>query len=609
VTLDTGIVIGDFSRGNAEWGLLEHGSITAVEVPHGTAYLASNHESQSVDFGFSTPVTKIGAFVTGTAGSSIQLQIFDSSGTLLETASQSSVVAQQWGSNFLGIAHSTGISKARWTGSFLTLDKLLFEGGTITPLPTLSIAGTSQPERNSGTTPHTFTVNLSGSSQYPVTVNYATANGTAIAGSDYTASSGTLTFLPGETSNTITVNTFSDNDYEPDETLTLSLSNPTGATISTATATGTILNDDQRPTMQISSVTQIEANKNTLSIFSFIVSLSHANDTETITVNYTTANGTAIAGSDYTASSGTLTFLPGETSKAIAVNVTGDRLFEPNETFTVTLSNAINASITTATATGTITNDDINPNTDFNGDGKPDLLWQNLATGENLVWFMNGSTLTSWTLLLPATPASWSPRGTGDFNGDGHTDIVWRNLSTGENLVWFMNGSTYSSFTTLTAVADNWQIADVADFNGDAKPDLLWRHQGTGENLVWFMNGTAIASWTGLPTVADLNWQIGTTADLNGDGHTDIVWRHYGTGDTLIWLMNGSTYSTYVSLPTPHVSWKLEGSGDFNQDGEIDLVWRNYSTGENLVWLMNGTTYSTYTLLTAVGDLNWQSYS
>jgi hypothetical protein len=119
---------------------------------------------------------------------------------------------------------------------------------------------------------------------------------------------------------------------------------------------GTIVDDDVTPSLVINDVSQVEGNSGT-SVFSFTVTLSAASG-QTVTVNYATANGTAIAGSDYNAASGTLTFAPGATTQTIAVAVRGDTTPESNETFTVNLSGAVNASIADASGTGTIINND-----------------------------------------------------------------------------------------------------------------------------------------------------------------------------------------------------------------------------------------------------------
>lgn len=222
----------------------------------------------------------------------------------------------------------------------------------------ISVRGSSVVEGNSGTTPLAFTISLSAASASTVTVNYATANGSATAGSDYTASSGTLTFLPGETSKTVVVDVIGDATAEANETFSLVLSGASSnASITAASATGTITNDDQQAvvSLAIASVSALE-NSGT---FLFTVTLSQASASK-VSVRFATANGTAVAGrtGDYTASSGTLTFNPGETSKTIAVVVRNDSLVEADETFFVDLSRASGASIAVGRGTGTILNDD-----------------------------------------------------------------------------------------------------------------------------------------------------------------------------------------------------------------------------------------------------------
>jgi hypothetical protein len=112
------------------------------------------------------------------------------------------------------------------------------------PKPSVSVENVSLVEGNSGSQPVSFTVSLGQASPLRITVAYATANGTATAGTDYTAASGTVTFAPGETVETVDVPIVGDTTLEPDETFTLTLSNPVNATLGTATATGTITNDD-----------------------------------------------------------------------------------------------------------------------------------------------------------------------------------------------------------------------------------------------------------------------------------------------------------------------------------------------------------------------------
>ncbi|MBA2732119.1 MAG: lamin tail domain-containing protein [Acidobacteria bacterium] len=223
--------------------------------------------------------------------------------------------------------------------------------------PTLSINSVLVTEGDSGTKTLDFTVTLSAASGQTVTVDYATADNTATAGTDYQAASGTLTFIPGDTTETISVTINGDTTVEPDETFFVNLTNPVNATLTTAQGTGTIQNDDVTPSIIITDVTENEGNAGTTA-FTFTVSLSTAS-TQTVTVNYATADNTAIAPGDYTAIASTqLSFAPGETSKQVTVQVNGDTQVEANETFFVNLSGATNATIADNQGVGTITNDD-----------------------------------------------------------------------------------------------------------------------------------------------------------------------------------------------------------------------------------------------------------
>jgi hypothetical protein len=94
-----------------------------------------------------------------------------------------------------------------------------------------------------------------------------------------------------------------------------------------------------------------------------------------------------------------------------------------------------------------------------------------------------------------------------DFNGDGKADILWQNSSTGQRAIWIMNGTTHASSVSLRTVATSWSIAGSGDFNGDGKPDILWQNSSTGQRTIWIMNGTTHASSVSLGTVAT-SWSI-----------------------------------------------------------------------------------------------------
>jgi hypothetical protein len=234
--------------------------------------------------------------------------------------------------------------------------------GTITnddALPSLSVNDVAVVEGNSGTTALSFAVTLSAASGQTVSAGYATANGTALAGTDYTAASGTVTIAPGQTSQTVTVMVSGEWVYEPNETLFLNLSNPAHATIADAQAIGTITNDDNAPTLSVKDVSVAEGNSGT-SPLTFTVSLSNPS-AQTVTVSYATANGTASSSSDYTATNGSLSFAAGETTRSVPVTVKGDTVYEASETLNLNLTSPTNAAIADAQGIGTIINDESQP--------------------------------------------------------------------------------------------------------------------------------------------------------------------------------------------------------------------------------------------------------
>jgi hypothetical protein len=224
--------------------------------------------------------------------------------------------------------------------------------------PTVSISNTPTiiTEGNTGTTTATFTVTLSKPATQAVTVSYATMDVDATAGSDYVAKTGTLTIPAGQASGTFTVAVIGDRIAESaNETFNVQLTSATNATIANAWGNAVIVDDE--PRINIGDVSKSEGDRKTTT-FTFTVSLSNPYD-QAVTVNYATANGTATAGSDYQAKSGSVTFAPGETVKTITVVVNGDRVKESNEAFFVDLFGpSSNAFLNTSRGTGTIFNDD-----------------------------------------------------------------------------------------------------------------------------------------------------------------------------------------------------------------------------------------------------------
>jgi hypothetical protein len=231
--------------------------------------------------------------------------------------------------------------------------------GTITdddPIPALSIDDVALGEGDAGSTTASFTLSLSAPSGRRVTVDWATAAGTASQPSDFASGSGTATFVPGDMVETADITVNGDTDLELDEAFTVVLTNPTNATVTDASGTGTILDDEVEPVVSVGNALVTEGDSGS-SALTFTVSLSRAG-LVTATVDWATSDGTAVAPGDYAGASGTATLTAGDVSETVEVIVTGDTEFELDETLSVDLSNPTNSFMGDGQGVGTISNDD-----------------------------------------------------------------------------------------------------------------------------------------------------------------------------------------------------------------------------------------------------------
>ena len=344
-----------------------------------------------------------------------------------------------------------------------------------------------------------------------------------------------------------------------------------------------------------------------------------------LTLKYATANGTAMAGADYTAASGTLTFNTGDADGAerqVSLTILDDlRVDVPaTKSFTFAVSDASQGSLGTASTTITILDNDVAPGegSDFDLDGLADLVWQHEGTGDLVVWFMNGTTMTSNSALTPGQVAdtNWKVIGTGDFNHDGKADLLWHHRTQGLLAAWMMNGTQQLAGTALSPdrVTDtNWKPMAMGDFDGDGQRDILWQHETERWLSVWLMNGLTLKDGHLLTPdrVASTEWRMAGTGDFNGDHKTDIVWHNQVTGHVSVMLMNGSTLIDGVWLTPdqmPDTNWKVAAVTDVNADGKPDLIWQHLTNGSLVAWVMNGLTRTATISLTPgfTADLNWR---
>jgi CSLREA domain-containing protein len=328
-----------------------------------------------------------------------------------------------------------------------------------TTSPTISIADTSVTEGDAGTTTATFTVSLSAPSPDTVTVDWATADGTATSPADYEADSGTVTFAPTDTSETIDVTVNGDLiDEGTGETFQVNLSNAGGATIADGQGIGTITDDDTA-TISIDDVAVVEGNSGTTPA-TFTVSLS-TESASTVTVDWATADGTATSPGDYAADSGTVTFVAGDVSEDVVVDVNGDTIDEANETFTVDLSNPVGATIADGQGIGTITDDDT-----------ATISIDDVAVVEG----NSGTTPATFTVSLSSQSAStvtvdWATADEtatepGDYVADSDT-VTFAPGDVEEPVVVDVNGDTLDEANeTFTVDLSNAGGASIADGQG-----------------------------------------------------------------------------------------------------------------------------------------------
>ncbi len=365
----------------------------------------------------------------------------------------------------------------------------------------------------------TLTVNRTGTTNNAVTVDFTTTNITASAGSDYIATNGTLSFAAGETSKTFTTDLIDDDIQENTETLRIVLSNPVDATITTGTNTVTI-SDDDVSTVGFTAGTTAAAETN--GTVTFTVVRSGATNT-TVTLDFTTTNATALAGSDYTATNGTFTFSPGETTNTLTIEIADNATQESPETFQVRLSNVLNSSLAIGTNIVTITDDDISMVS---------------YTTNSIVVEENTNTVTLTVVRSGATNTTVSVNFT-NLPSPTSTATAGSDFMATNGLLTFAPGVTTNTFTVTV-------IDDAAAENREFIAYRLQTPSNTSlgtSNLVITINtnDSAILSWSAASTtIAEDGGTLTLTVNRSGTTFNAVTVDFTSTNVTAV---DGSDYT------------------------------------------------------------------
>jgi VCBS repeat protein len=208
---------------------------------------------------------------------------------------------------------------------------------------------------------------------------------------------------------------------------------------------------------------------------------------------------------------------------------------------------------------------------DVNNDGSADLIWQHGITGRLAVWFLSGGTCIGTNYVYAVDRSSsevdlgWKIVAAGDMDRDGRADLLWRHMASGEIRLWHMTGNVQWDSVTVATVTDlEWKIVGLADMNADGMLDFVWRHSSTGKIAAWFMHDAVFQQATRLSPaeLTDTNWRIVGVADMNMDQRPDLVWQNVATGGLGAWFMDGVTMTHGSRLNLPSVSdlnWRIVG--------------------------------------------------
>ncbi len=252
----------------------------------------------------------------------------------------------------------------------------------------------------------------------------------------------------------------------------------------------------------------------------------------------------------------------------------------------------------------------VNTLPDFNGDGKADILLDNVATQSKAIWLMNGVVPSLGGELPNVWKDGWTIEAFGDFNGDRKTDFLLKNQDLQQKALWLMDGVNLIGGGALLNVWDQeWEVEALGDFNGDGKTDLLLdnRNLTEGQKALWLMDGTTIIGGGALLDVWEQDWTVQAVGDFNGDRKADLLLDNSLLQEKAMWLMNGTNIIGGGALFNVwQDSWDVQALGDFNGDGKTDLLLENEPLREKAIWVMDGTTIIGGSGLLSIWQAGWE---
>jgi len=230
--------------------------------------------------------------------------------------------------------------------------------------------------------------------------------------------------------------------------------------------------------------------------------------------------------------------------------------------------------------------------------GAKGLIWQNANSRQanaNYYGGTGGATMGGWAMLNSGAGASaWRVAAVADFDGNGVPDLVWQNQTTGQvnvNYYGGAGGTTMTGWAMLNSGVgtSGWKVVAAADFDGNGVPDLVWQNQTTGQVNVNYYGGASGATFTGWAMlnsgVGTNGWGVVAAADFDGTGVPDLIWQNQATGQVNVNYYGGTRGATFTGWAMLNSGvgtsgWKVVGAADFDATGVPDLIWQNQATGQ-----------------------------